>query len=109
MEWWVWLLIALGVVLLIGIIAFIVIQVMKPKPVPVPVPVPVEQRTVVLNRPEEKAPLVPGYLDRRARLAALAPERAAQIGYGASGEERLARNAAVQNYMAALRNPYQQN
>ena len=55
MVWWVWLLIALGVVLLVGIIVFFVIQLTKPKPVPIPVPV--EQKTVILK--ETGAPLSP--------------------------------------------------
>lgn len=38
MPWWGWLLIVLGVILLVGLIIFIIIQVTKPKSIPVPVP-----------------------------------------------------------------------
>lgn len=36
MDWWVWLLIVLGVLLLLGLIVFVVIRLMKPAPKPVP-------------------------------------------------------------------------
>ena len=87
MEWWVWLLIALGVVLLIGIIAFVVIQLTKPKPVPVPVPV--EQQTVIFGR---ETPEQLEYLRREGLKPAVV----------ASPEETAASRAVVDQYTAGM-------
>jgi hypothetical protein len=61
MPWWGWLLIVLGVILLVGLIIFIIVQATKPKSIPVPAPAvvvkpssePIRQKAETLVFPKE--------------------------------------------------------